>query len=157
MKMSVFASLFALLIWATVPSASFAGSLLGNSDGPPQPPGFTTDLVDDVIDNCTNTGNPAQVDTDLDGCGNACDGDFNQNGVAGGDDFTRVRFCFGKTLPASVEIPAASGNFFDCAPVDSDGNGVIGGTDFAAFRAQFGLKPGPSLNPLRKPALCRAF
>lgn len=44
------------------------------------------DLVDDLIDNCLLEPNGPnelsnQVDTDLDGYGNACDPDFNQDGL----------------------------------------------------------------------------
>lgn len=142
MKM-ILASMFAVLLWVAAPSASFAGSLLGNSD---------TDLLDDIVDNCRDVANGSQTDTDLDGCGNACDADYDNNGKVGGSDFNRLRDCFG--LFATATGPLTGGA---CAPVDSDDNGKIGGSDFNTLRQGFGLKAGISLSPLRKPALCRAF
>jgi hypothetical protein len=132
----------ALLLVTAAPGLAFAGSLLGNSDA---------DLLDDVVDNCRDVSNPAQIDTDLDGCGNACDADYDNNGVVGSSDFNRLRSCFG--LPASTVL----GSGAPCAPVDSDANSVIGSGDFNTLRNGFGLKAGISLSPLRKPALCRAF
>ena len=142
MKMSLFASMFAVLLWVGAPSASFAGSLLGNSD---------KDSLDDVVDNCRDDTNPTQLDTDLDGCGNMCDGDYDNNGKAGATDFTRLKFCFG--LAAS----ATNGLGQKCAPVDANDDGKIGSVDFNQLRKYFGQKAGISLSPLRKPALCRAF
>jgi hypothetical protein len=141
MKMTLFASMFAVLLWVGAPNASFAGSLLGNSD---------TDTLDDIMDNCRDVSNGTQTDTDLDGCGNACDADYDNNGVVGGTDFNRLRACFGK---ASSFISAQG----PCAPVDSDDNLIIGGTDFNTLRQGFGKRAGISLSPLRKPDLCRAF
>lgn len=141
MKMTFLASMFAVLLWVAAPSASFAGSLLGNSDN---------DLLDDVVDNCRDVSNGSQTDTDLDGCGNACDADYDNNGKVGGSDFNHLRNCF--NLFSTVTVGTGP-----CAPVDSDDNGKIGGADFNTLRNGFTLRAGISLSPLRKPALCRAF
>ena len=45
------------------------------------------DGVIDEIDNCVISRNSEQCDTDLDGYGNGCDGDFTQEMVAGVADF----------------------------------------------------------------------
>ena len=50
-------------------------SLAADSDG---------DGVDDAADNCIEDPNASQVDADGDGCGNACDADFSQDGTVGG-------------------------------------------------------------------------
>ena len=41
-------------------------------------------------DNCTLVFNPSQTDSDYDGCGNACDADFNQDGVVSVGDFSAL-------------------------------------------------------------------
>jgi hypothetical protein len=82
--------------------------------------------------------NATQSDVDGDSCGNACDADYDQDGVAGGTDFNLMRQCFG--LPATASVPDGQ----PCAPVDSDDNGVIGGSDFSTLRNGFGAAPGPS-------------
>lgn len=141
MKMSLFASMVAVLLWVAAPNPSFAGSLLGNSDA---------DTHDDIVDNCRDAANETQIDTDLDGCGNACDADYNNDGIVGGPDFFRLKACFGLSVTATSSLGP-------CASRDNTGDGIVGGPDFFVMKAQFGLKPGISLSPLRKPALCRAF
>ena len=44
-------------------------------------PDTDEDGVEDPFDNCTLVSNAAQKDLDVDGCGDVCDGDFNNNGV----------------------------------------------------------------------------
>ena len=97
------------------------------------------DGVDDGVDNCIlpQAGpdlayNPDQADTDGDGCGDACDADYDQSGVVGGSDFNQLRLCFG-LAPTGM-----------CLGLDSDEDGVVGGADFNAMRALFGGPPGPS-------------
>jgi hypothetical protein len=115
--------------------ASVAGFRLamGDSDG---------DGLDDARDNCVEVANGSQLDADGDGCGNACDPDFNQDGVVGIPDFTVFRQCFGSSVPA--DGPALDS---ECAESDMTGDGVVGIPDFARFRQRFGEFPGPSGDP----------
>lgn len=91
------------------------------------------DGVPDGFDNCPNVANgplagacSAQQDTDNDGFGNACDGDFNNDGQTLGDDFTIFLTLFG-----------GAGNQGD---LDCDGNTL--GSDFSIFLGLFGSPPG---------------
>mgnify|MGYP005854985821 CR=1 FL=1 len=92
------------------------------------------DGVPDVFDNCSedpNGPNEAprnQVDTDLDGFGNWCDADYDNNGVVDGGDFGEFVANFN------------TGN----AETDHDSNGVTDGGDFGRFVALFNMGPGPS-------------
>jgi hypothetical protein len=88
------------------------------------------DGVADIADNCSETPNVRQMDPDLDGYGNSCDADFDQDGDVDQDD---------------------EDFFYDCIfvyrdPVcDLSEDGFFGGfADFNAFRALFGFPPGPS-------------
>ena len=51
--------------------------------------------VCDEQDSCASTANPRQIDTDLDGFGNACDADYDNDAWVGVDDFNRLRGAFG--------------------------------------------------------------
>lgn len=91
-------------------------------------PDTDTDTVVSMCDNCTLAGNPAQTDTDADGYGNACDGDFNNNGVVDFQDANTFRAMIGSNDP--------NGDF--------NGNGVVDFQDANTFRAMIGQPPGPS-------------
>ena len=90
----------------------------------------------DSADNCTSISNTSgkgpllQHDVDVDGFGNICDGDYDQNGLVNGADFVIFRAGFNAS---------ASGI------TDHDGNGFTNGADYMLFRDQF-LRgtPGPS-------------
>jgi hypothetical protein len=94
------------------------------------------DLVPDAFDNCSAFDNGPnelsnQVDTDIDGYGNACDGDFDNDGFVLGSDFTFVLANFGQGTPTAQEA-------------DLDGDGLVLGSDFSRFLSLFGGTPGPS-------------
>ena len=94
-----------------------------------------TDLVPDQFDNCKNFANGPnqtsnQVDTDIDGWGNACDADFDDvNGstsyLVAGSDFTIFLTNFGGATAAARES-------------DLTGDNLISGADFTRFVALFG-------------------
>jgi hypothetical protein len=87
---------------------------------------FDFDGVADIADNCSERPNYRQMDPDLDGYGNSCDADFDQDGDVGQDD---LDFFYGCSDPVC----------------DLDEDGFVGSiADFLAFRALFGFPPGPS-------------
>jgi len=92
------------------------------------------DGVCDALDTCTATPNPSQLDSDLDGYGNACDSDHTNDGVVGTGDFLALVDAFG----CRVGDPACAGE------IDSDGDGTVGTGDFLLLRGGFGGVPGPS-------------
>jgi len=84
------------------------------------------DGTPDVADNCLNVSN-TQVDPDLDGYGNRCDADFDQDGDIDEDDFDYYYSC---TIDPACDL---------------DEDGFIGGIDeFGVFSSMFGGPPGPS-------------
>jgi hypothetical protein len=85
-------------------------------------------------DNCVEHPNPDQRDSDDDGFGNVCDGDFDQDGVVGVADWLILSQVFGAT--------EADGRYR--GEVDMDGNGGIGGSDYMLFGSGWGGSPGPS-------------
>jgi hypothetical protein len=104
------------------------------------------DGVLDADDNCINVpngptipdfGGNVQLDTDLDGFGNVCDGDLDDNGIVN-----------------LVDLGLLSGVFFTDDPnADLNGDGVVNFLDLGTFAAGgLFVAPGPSccdgLNPL---------
>ena len=96
-----------------------------------------SDLVPDQFDNCVARANgPAegsnQVDADLDGYGNACDSDYNQDFATTTLDFSTFLNAFTGAVP-NLET-------------DHNGDGATTTLDFSRFLADFqGLVgPGPS-------------
>jgi hypothetical protein len=128
MKVGVLATMvFATLIG--YPVASFAG-LAPDSDN---------DGIPDVLDKCTldNRNVISSCDTDIDGYGNPCDADFDQNFVVNGGDFGTF------FVPAFKGGPFTRGQDMDC-------NAVVNAADFGSFfvpkfkGALGGAVPGPS-------------
>jgi cysteine-rich repeat protein len=86
------------------------------------------DGVTDTQDNCTLAANPDQRDTDGDGIGSVCDGDFDQNCI--------VQF---------PDLGLMKAGFFGTDPnLDMDGNGFVQFPDLALLKQGFFLPPGPS-------------
>jgi hypothetical protein len=92
------------------------------------------DGVADHIDNCLNLANPDQRDTDIDGFGNYCDCDLNQDEFCGGPDFSLFIGCYN----------AATNGDPTCEAADMNGDGFVGGPDFSLFISGYNGPPGPS-------------
>jgi hypothetical protein len=121
MKLIALTATLAFLIFGAAPA--FAGGAL-DDDG---------DTIPDFSDNCSSKKNAGQVDTDGDDCGNICDFDYDQNGVAGLPDFGKFTMRFGKSTAAALESDHTE-------PV----TGPVGLPDFDKFTMNFGKTPGPS-------------
>jgi hypothetical protein len=92
------------------------------------------DTVPDPIDNCLTVPNVSQTDCDSDGCGNVCDGDFDQNGVVAIGDFSSFALAYGTgSCLHDIGLPD---------PPQPDG--IVAVADFTQFASLFGKAPGPS-------------
>jgi hypothetical protein len=111
------------------------------------------DFIGDRHDNCTNRSNPTQADRDTDassqpapdGCGNRCDGDFDNGGSSTIIDFNTFKSCM--TLGAlGVPYTGQNGPADDpqCLESDMDDSGAITILDFNDFKAEFGGSAGTS-------------
>jgi hypothetical protein len=96
------------------------------------------DTVPDTEDNCINRANPNQEDTNLDGYGNMCDPDYDDNGAVGASDFVIFKAAMGLTDSSPLW------NTYKHPHIDLDGGGAIGASDFVLFKAYLGGPPGPS-------------
>ena len=82
------------------------------------------DGVDDAVDNCAAAANAGQADADGDGAGDACDADYDNNGVVDEADFDIIAAAFGSVAGEEAFVAAA----------DHDGDGVIAGVDLGIHR-----------------------
>jgi hypothetical protein len=104
--------------------------------------GVDTDVdgAPNIADNCrllaNNTGAGAQCDSDADGFGNRCDGDFNNNNSTNAQDTTLFRQQLGQPSLAPVFNEA-----------DLNCNGSVNAQDTTLFRARLGSAPGPGAGP----------
>ena len=86
------------------------------------------DGTEDACDNCTLVANAAQRDTDLDGYGNRCDADLDNDGLVTIQDVVQFIAAFGTTDPDS----------------DFDGDGYVNFFDIIVFIQAYMAPPGPS-------------
>jgi hypothetical protein len=102
-----------------------------------------TDGICDDIDNCTGKANPTQCDVNSDGYGNACDGDYDNDGTVG-------------LVPDWNDFLTALGEGVGPAQ-DSNCDGVVGYVpDLGDFLDQFSQQfPGPSGPCTNDDGLCR--
>jgi len=99
----------------------------------PRPGDRDGDYLADEIDTCPDVEDSSNVDTDLDGLGNACDADYDNSGAVTGADYGVFLASFGH----------ARGDAAYDARADHDHNGSTTGADFATFLRYFGA-PSPS-------------
>jgi hypothetical protein len=112
MKVGVLATMvFASLI--AYPIASFAGLA----------PDADNDGIPDVLDKCSADSRNAvsTCDTDVDGYGNVCDGDFDQGNAINATDFT------------NFFVPAFKGFVAPTRGQDMDCGGTVNATDFTNY------------------------
>jgi len=86
------------------------------------------DGIDDTLDNCTSVANAGQEDTDYDGHGNICDGDFDQTCMTNFSDLSLMK----------------AGFFSADSNLDLDGSGSVNFNDLALIKPMFFSPPGPS-------------
>ena len=142
MKVRLLALTFGFLLAS---GAAWAGPTPGGADS-------DGDGVENAFDNCTNTPNASQTDTNHNGCGDSCSGniacDATGDTTVGLPDFPVLGMNFGM----SVAPPGTQG---DCSP--TGGDGVVGLPDFLALGMTFGQTVGPSgiTNAQCTPSTCR--
>ena len=115
MRLTIFAAAITFLLWGT---PAFAQD--SDNDG-----------VADGLDNCSESANPAQDDTDADDCGNLCDADYDQSGLVGFTDFIDFASAFDTTDEEKCHDEPIAG----C---------TVGYADYGYFYGAFGFVPGPS-------------
>jgi hypothetical protein len=98
-----------------------AGAQAADTDG---------DGIADDVDNCILVPNADQLDTDHDGYGNACDPDFNNDGVVDQSDYDALQSKIGVTPVNPL--------------YDLDGNGAVNINDLNRLKSYMGKAPGPS-------------
>ena len=109
-------------------------SVGGDSDG---------DGIPDAQDNCIDKPNADQRNTNspVDGYGNICDADLNNDNIVNLTDYSAFRAAFGGTAPLT---PAQE-------DADFNGDGTVNLSDYSIFRSFFGEAPGPSCVDLPVP------
>src|SRR5262245_1053382 len=116
----------------------------GPGPGSPAIPASDGDAVEDVFDNCRIAPNANQVDTDHNGCGDACqpsitcdmDGDLR----VGTPDALILGMNYGKT---GVPVHTLG---------DCNSDGAVGTPDVLAFGMEIGRQVGPS--GIHQPSIC---
>ncbi|MEM6640077.1 MAG: hypothetical protein AAF610_09250 [Pseudomonadota bacterium] len=101
------------------------------------------DGVPDALDNCVETPNPDQIDTNGDGFGNRCDPDLDNDGLI-------TNFGDLGILRAAFFSNPSSPNWNPDADFNSDG--VVNFTDLGVLRFFFFNAPGPIANVFTNPA-----
>lgn len=125
MKIGVLATTLAVLMITGFSFTAAAGPA-GDAD---------SDGTFDVLDFCSadpQAPSPVGCDTDTDGYGNRCDGDYNDDGLTNINDFAAFGSAFG-----SSGAPGFAEQDMNC-------DGLVNINDFALFGSAFGSPPGPS-------------
>jgi hypothetical protein len=118
MKRILVAATLVLLLWGT---PALAGPET-HTDG---------DGVPDAWDNCIAVDNPDQDDTDGDFCGNACDADYDDDGLVAFSDY----FQFATAFNTNDEEKCHTGTVPGC---------LVGFSQYFFFATAFNAPPGPS-------------
>jgi hypothetical protein len=113
-------------------------AMMVSLDVPPIPD-QDRDGVGDPQDNCLVVANADQRDTDLDGYGNLCDGDFDGDGAVSAGDFATLKQGYLVEQGDSARSP----------DIDLDGDGIVTGADFSRFRPLYLAPPDPRGSPAR--------
>jgi len=116
---------FGLLVIAALVGLVATAALAADSD---------QDGVADNADNCLLDSNPDQADADQDGFGDACDADYDNNGIVDQADVDALQAAF----------LSKEGDANYNAAFDHDGTGSVGLGDFQVVSASLGAAPGPS-------------
>jgi hypothetical protein len=112
-------------------------------------PGSAGDGVLFPLDNCVALQNSSQTDADADGCGNNCDGDFNNSGQTTIVDFNTFKACFGRAVG-----PGGPTDDPTCGESDMNATGAVTIVDFNLSSDEFGSSP-PTAGPSGLPSALR--
>ncbi|MFN3200291.1 MAG: thrombospondin type 3 repeat-containing protein [Bradymonadia bacterium] len=118
-------------------------------------PDVDGDGVLDHLDNCVQAYNPSQADTDRDSYGNACDYDYNQDGVIGTDDLALLEACIEQGIQSQNNPHIFDSSIIPCNDTDMNMDGLIT-NDYELeefLKVDFGSVPGPSFINDRYPNL----
>jgi hypothetical protein len=115
-------------------ATDMADPYCASTSSPREEPDADSDGVTDAEDDCLLAGNSSQLDTDQDGYGNACDADYNNDGMVGAPDWAMLGGAFGATSGSPDYDPR----------LDANGDGVIGTAELVLLGSSFGDPPGPS-------------
>jgi len=101
-----------------------------------------SDGVCNPVDNCVNVPNPGQRDDDLDGMGNICDCDTNQDCICGGADAGLIS---GNWLAIPPWLPNPNGAAVGTSGAyDINEDNIIGGADAGQVSGRWLQAPGGS-------------
>ena len=117
--LTILLAALALGCGAAVLVAAAPGPLSTPALAHPEPGDVDGDTVRDIVDNCPTVPNGAQVDTDLDAIGDACDADDDNDGVPDATDNCRI------VVNPDQADANADGRGDACPPVDTDGDGRL--------------------------------
>ncbi len=134
--LTTLSALLVAAIFALSPALAAADSYCGDMDG---------DGVCNADDNCLKTANPMQYNSDEDELGDACDCDYNDDGMVDELDFEELVFRYGDTVvPDFGPISSVKGGTLASNPsngiFDHNEDGEINVMDYVSFQGAFGTR-----------------